>query len=258
MKILSTPSPNQDARPVGTVPSLVVIHGTAGSDAGDIAYLRDLSKDKEGKSIDTSASYHYHIGRDGTIRQLVPEKMRAWHAGDSMWDGRKGVNSFSIGIGLGNWGPDKTLAYYRKNPYPEAYTVAQMESLVWLCKDIMARYPEITASRFVGHHQVSPGRKTDPWGHFDWERFLGALIKPRQPINVPPVVQPPGPPMHPMARALTQGRWFAQKQVDVSDLLLAMDTIRAIAETPRLEKNSAAQELLRIAREVKDFYPSRK
>ena len=43
-------------------------------------------------------SCHYLIDTNGTIYNLVDEKKRAWHAGESMWKRSKDINSRSIGI----------------------------------------------------------------------------------------------------------------------------------------------------------------
>jgi len=48
------------------------------------------------------ASAHLVVGRDGSIAQLVPFNIKAWHAGVSHWDGITGLNSCSIGIEMDN------------------------------------------------------------------------------------------------------------------------------------------------------------
>lgn len=150
VNIIDSGSPNHGARPPGATIDLLVIHGTAGTDEGDLAWCRDRR---------SGVSYHYLILRDGTTHRLVAEERRAWHAGVSEWQGRANVNDYSIGVGLSNRGPG------------EPYTEAQYTTLAKLTRDIMDRRPEITSERIVGHADVSPGRKTDPWPHFDWRRY---------------------------------------------------------------------------------------
>ena len=100
MNIIDSPSPNQNDRPRGAgLPSLIVLHGTVGTDAGDLSWIRSPA---------SKVSYHYLILRDGTVHRMVRPERRAWHAGASEWAGRENVNDFSIGIGLSSKGP--TLA----------------------------------------------------------------------------------------------------------------------------------------------------
>jgi len=100
-------------------------------------------------------SPHYLIDREGTISRLVKEENIAYHAGGGkMPDGRTNINSFSIGIELINTktvGPDE----------------AQYSSLVKLVKPLKSKYG---IKNILGHSEISPERKTDPW-NFDWQKF---------------------------------------------------------------------------------------
>ena len=66
---------------------------------------------------------HWLIDEDGTVYRLVPEELRAFHAGLSFWAGTTDVNSRSVGIELVNPGHDWG---YRDFP------PAQMEALATL------------------------------------------------------------------------------------------------------------------------------
>jgi N-acetylmuramoyl-L-alanine amidase len=151
--IIDSPSPNQGARPAGVTPSLVVIHGTVGTDNGDLAWLRTEK---------AAVSYHYLIQRTGAIHRLVRPERRAWHAGASSWRGVPNVNDYSIGIGLSNLGSG------------ESYTEAQYDAAGWLSA-IFAREYGIGLEEVVGHCHVSPGRKTDPWLNFEWGRLFARM-----------------------------------------------------------------------------------
>ena len=153
MTILETPSPNQGVRPAGVRPRLVVIHGTVGTDAGDLAWLR---------SPQAGVSYHYLVQRSGEIYRLVRPERRAWHAGKSSWRGVENVNDFSIGIGLSNLGNG------------ELYTEAQYQAAGWLCSIFQREYA-IGMEEVVGHYHISPGRKTDPFYTFEWGRLFGYM-----------------------------------------------------------------------------------
>ena len=99
--------------------------------------------------------------RDRVI-QYVPFEKRAWHAGQSKFEGVSACNNFSIGIELE--GTDTT-----------PYSLAQYELLATLSKSIIQRYPKITPSRIVGHCDIAPGRKTDPGSSFNWPLFFNML-----------------------------------------------------------------------------------
>jgi formylglycine-generating enzyme required for sulfatase activity len=98
---------------------------------------------------------HYLIDRNGTILRLVKEENIAYHGGGGkMPDGRTNINSFSIGIELIN---TKTVG-------PNE---AQYSSLVKLVKSLKSKYK---IKYILGHNEISPERKTDPW-NFDWQKF---------------------------------------------------------------------------------------
>jgi N-acetylmuramoyl-L-alanine amidase len=106
-------------------------------------------------------SAHYLVAADGAVLALVPEELRAWHAGASAWGGVADVNSRSIGIELDN--PGHQLGY---PPYPEP----QMAALETLLAGILARWA-IPPERVVGHACIAPGRKRDPGEKLDWRRL---------------------------------------------------------------------------------------
>ncbi|MFS0825067.1 N-acetylmuramoyl-L-alanine amidase [Pseudomonas phoenicis] len=115
-------------------------------------------------------SSHYLIG-DGpaTVYQLVDESRRAWHAGDSQWDGRTWLNSTSIGIEIVNPGFTDTPQGRVWHPYSEA----QIQSLIALLKDIVKRNG-IQPRYIVGHSDIAPLRKQDPGPLFPWKRLADA------------------------------------------------------------------------------------
>ena len=106
---------------------------------------------------DNEVSAHYLISEDGEVLSLVPEAMRAWHAGAGQWGAVSDVNSRSIGIELSNTG----LA---------PFAAAQMDALTDLLKGITARWA-IRPERVIGHSDMAPGRKIDPGPRFDWRRI---------------------------------------------------------------------------------------
>lgn len=174
-RVRHVPSPNRNERPEGAEPELVVVHGITlppGEHGGPwIDHLFTNRLDPQGHPYfrdvaPLRVSAHALVRRDGEIVQYVPFHERAWHAGDSAWQGREGVNDFSIGIELE--GTDDT-------PYEEA----QYEALAELVRLLGERYPGILDEqgrpRLAGHSDVAPGRKTDPGESFDWPKLRRLL-----------------------------------------------------------------------------------
>lgn len=115
---------------------------------------------------ESQVSCHYIIHEDGEIVQLVPEHLRAWHAGKSSWRGHDDINSRSIGIEIVNSGHD--------HGYPD-FPKRQMEAVVALCQDILSRH-EIVPRNVVAHSDIAPLRKQDPGEKFDWKLLFEAGI----------------------------------------------------------------------------------
>jgi AmpD protein len=164
-------SPNCDDRPTGCQPSLIVIHGislppgeyggpeidqffTNCLPAGAHPYFENIA--------DLRVSAHFLIRRDGELVQYVPVDRRAWHAGESCYDGRDCCNDFSIGIELE--GEDHT-------PYEEV----QYERLAELVAVLQSESAALADASIVGHSDIAPGRKTDPGEAFDWAHLRGLL-----------------------------------------------------------------------------------
>lgn len=165
------PSPNRDERPDGCPVDLLVIHNISlppdefGGPWIEDLFLNRLDPTAHPYFADIaglSVSAHLLIRRDGEVVQFVPLNERAWHAGASCFDGRERCNDYSIGIEL-------------EGSDTQPFTDAQYAALARTSRDIMARYPTVTAERITGHSDIAPGRKTDPGPHFDWNRFRQEL-----------------------------------------------------------------------------------
>nr|WP_243458010.1 N-acetylmuramoyl-L-alanine amidase [Serratia proteamaculans] len=103
--------------------------------------------------------------------QLVPEALRAWHAGASSWRGRTNLNDTSIGIEIVNRGFNRTLLFTHWQPY----TPQQIALLIPLSQDIIQRYG-IQPTDVVGHSDIAPQRKQDPGPLFPWQQLAQAGI----------------------------------------------------------------------------------
>lgn len=166
------PSPNHGPRRNGARPELVVLHFTEMRDA---ASALDRLCDPAAE-----VSAHYLIARDGTLWQLVDERLRAWHAGAGRWQGRDDVNSRSIGIELDNDGHSP-------------FSAPLMHRLETLLPAILRRWA-IPPAGVIAHSDMAPERKVDPGPRFDWQRLA------RQGLAIWP--QGPGDPTIPLATSL--------------------------------------------------------
>jgi N-acetylmuramoyl-L-alanine amidase len=158
MTPIARPSPNQEARPDGVTPDILLLHYT-GMESGGAALERLC--DPQAK-----VSAHYLIEEDGRVFALVPEERRAWHAGLASWGGESDINSRSIGIELVN--PGHEFGY-------RAFPAVQIASLIRLSREILERWP-IPSWRVLGHSDVAPLRKEDPGELFPWEQLAGEGI----------------------------------------------------------------------------------
>ena len=164
-------SPNYNARPNNSTIDLIVIHNIS-LPPGEFmnSYIKDFFTNTLNITIhpyfetiqDKQVSAHCLINRIGEIIQFVPFTQRAWHAGESIFQGRKDCNDYSIGIELE--GTDDL-----------PYTDIQYQVLLKLIKALQSTYKHITTDRIVGHSTVSPGRKTDPGPAFDWKLLFNLL-----------------------------------------------------------------------------------
>lgn len=105
-------------------------------------------------------SAHYLIASDGEVMSLVPEALRAWHAGAGRWGKVTDVNSHSIGIEL-------------DHPGEGPFEAAQIAALIELLKGIVLRW-QIRPERIIGHSDLAPGRKIDPGPLFPWQQLAQA------------------------------------------------------------------------------------
>ena len=121
---------------------------------------------------------------------MVALDRAAWHAGTSVLAGVEGVNHFSIGLEIVNWGKltkrDDQFYTYTGQPYQgpqpieaegaywEPYTEEQYDAVVRLTTALLGKYP---IQHITGHSDIATpkGRKIDPGAAFDWKRVKAAL-----------------------------------------------------------------------------------
>lgn len=164
-------SPNCDERPENTEIDLIVIHnislppGEFGGPWIDYLFTNQLPAEHHpyfASIHQLQVSSHALIRRNGEITQFVPFHKRAWHAGQSEYQGRSRCNDFSIGIEL-------------EGSDDQPFSEQQYQSLGELIQALLANYPDLSTSRITGHSDIAPGRKTDPGPCFDWQKLHNLL-----------------------------------------------------------------------------------
>jgi AmpD protein len=161
--------PNMDERS-GDKITLIVIHnislpaGHFGSSCIRKLFCNELDTATHvdfGDLLEMRVSSHLFVRRDGSVLQFVPFNKRAWHAGESIFNGQSGCNDFSIGIELE--GTDDS-----------GFREVQYAKLAKITDQLLAQY-HIPPDNIVGHSDIAPGRKTDPGPQFDWIKFRKSL-----------------------------------------------------------------------------------
>jgi AmpD protein len=158
------PSPNFGSRPLGHSLDVLVLHsislppGQYGTGCVQRFFRNELDWTAHpyfDRIRGVEVSSHFFIERTGMLWQFVSCDDRAWHAGESCFQGRSNCNDFSIGVELEGLEGDTFC--------PEQY-----DTLRLLCSALLRAYP----IRFVtGHEDIAPGRKSDPGMGFDWHRL---------------------------------------------------------------------------------------
>jgi len=153
------------------LPSLIVLHaislppGEFGVGLVRDLFLGHLDCDRDARLATLTGlrvSAHCVIDRSGAVIQFVPLHRRAWHAGESCWQGQSDCNDFSIGIEM-------------IGDESEPFTHAQYHACAALCHTMMGHFPTIAANAITGHRDIAPGRKWDPgklWQHARFEALL--------------------------------------------------------------------------------------
>jgi N-acetyl-anhydromuramoyl-L-alanine amidase len=164
-------SPNFGPRPADARVELALIHsislppGHYGGNAIERLFTNQLDWNEHpyfeqirGMTVST----HFLVRRDGELVQFVSCDQRAWHAGESVWQGRPDCNNFSIGIELE--GLEGSL-----------FEPLQYTALTHLIQALALQYP---VQAVAGHEHVAPGRKQDPGAGFVWQQLQTALAWP--------------------------------------------------------------------------------
>ena len=152
-KLLNSPNVTKGRR---IVPNAIVLHHTAGSYAGSVAWCADPA---------SRVSYHCIVSKDGKRTVLADPDERCWHAGVSSWRGRRDLNSWSVG------------AAFEGDTNTRQLGEAEMASMADYLMPIMRQYG-LSLSDVTDHRTVSPGRKDDlnPTEFARFKAYLAARL----------------------------------------------------------------------------------
>ena len=152
---------------------IVVLHETVSSGTSAVNFFQTPHSDETDQ-----ASYHTLIKLDGTIVYLVPPELRAFGAGNSVFNGPNGaetvktdpkfppsVNNFAYHAAL-----ETPSDGWNNARIHSGYTEAQYHSLAWLITQSSIPDARITTHRAVDRS----GSRIDPRS-FDFKRFLNLL-----------------------------------------------------------------------------------
>jgi N-acetylmuramoyl-L-alanine amidase len=186
----------------GTIkPRFIVLHYTAG--------YNGKSAINTFRSPASKVSAHLVVDRVGKITQMMPFNKKAWHAGPSVFDGVRNLNSHSIGIefvnigylrktnsGLldayGNKVPDNKFDDYVIAPHPRVgsgdfywpvYTKDQLDAGREIVEALVKNYQ---IEGICSHEEIDTrGWKTDPGPAFPMKSFVDLLGKHRDDEPLP-------------------------------------------------------------------------
>ena len=160
----------------------LVMHFTAVNYQDSVKYLVNEGGGVSSHYLIPQLNDNTYAKRQIEVLQLVDENERAWHAGVSYWQGRTGLNDSSIGIEIVNVPEcierDMPAGFLKPRAmciFPE-FESKQIDLLIALSKDILARNPDITPTAIIGHSDIAPSRKNDPGPRFPWQKLYEAGV----------------------------------------------------------------------------------
>ncbi|WP_413165779.1 peptidoglycan recognition family protein [Capilliphycus salinus ALCB114379] len=157
-----------NGKPVSNAP-IVVLHETAATAQSTINFFQTYHTNE-----DDQASYHTLITLNGDVVYIVPPDLRAYGAGNSVFQGEAvktdskfppSVNNFAYHVSLET--PPDGLG---RGSSHSGYTMAQYQSLAWLVAQTGVSEDRITTHQAVDRS----GERSDPRS-FDRDVFFGLL-----------------------------------------------------------------------------------
>ena len=155
---LSAQTNGQYARKI--TPQAIVMHDTCGNYEGSIAWTNRVYR-PDGSRL--YASYHCIIARNGERTITNHDDNRAYHAGESFFKNKSGLNLWAIGVA------------FERDSHTEPLQDAAIESAVEYIIPRMKKWG-ISLDDITDHRTVSPKRKVDLKKE-EFDKFKKALTK---------------------------------------------------------------------------------
>lgn len=152
----------------------IIAHHTATGEGSIDGVLKTLTVSKSPHAV----SCHYVIDTTGTLYKIWEDTDILWHAWESSWMGRNGMNQYSIGI---------EVIWPLKNGW---FTDRQRSVFKELVLELSALH-NIDSDRLLRHKDISPGRKIDildtfwNWQFATWQEYKSNLfnMEPQMPLE---------------------------------------------------------------------------
>lgn len=124
-------SPKNKQRPTRKSTQFIILHTTEGGARGAL------------EKLSANGECHYVVDSSGRIYSIIDKTRVAYHAGLSMWNGKTGLDSVSIGI--------EVVGYHNKD-----ITAAQYKSLKLLLHDLKTSY-RVSDENVLTHSMIAYG-----------------------------------------------------------------------------------------------------
>lgn len=152
----------------------IIAHHTATGEGSIEWVLKTLTVSKAPRAV----SCHYVIDTTGSLYKIGEDTDILWHAWESSWMGRNGMNQYSIGI---------EVIWPLKNG---GFTDRQRAVFKELVLELSALH-NIDSDRLLRHKDISPWRKIDildtfwNWQFSSWQEYKSNLynMEPQMPLS---------------------------------------------------------------------------
>ncbi|CAN5708845.1 hypothetical protein BH23GEM11_BH23GEM11_10690 [soil metagenome] len=143
---------------VRITPQAIILHDTCGNGEGSVEWTNRIHTPNGGMLY---ASYHCIVFRNGKRVITNDDTNRAYHAGESIFKGRRNLNLWSIGVA---WERDSNT-----EPLQDTAIDSAMEYII-----PRLRKWNLTPDDMADHRTISPGRKVD-LKESEYDRFMVRL-----------------------------------------------------------------------------------